>query len=105
MSKNKTFSDTSANRYSLALYELANENGKLEEIEKNSSFFTSLISNNEELKLLIKNPTVKKEDLQSIILKMAEQFKLNDLMTKFLGFLVSKRRFFFVEKNSSSLST
>ena len=29
---------------------------------------------------------------------MAEQFKLNDLMTKFLGFLVSKRRFFFVEK-------
>ena len=52
MSKNKTFSDTSANRYSLALYELANENGKLEEIEKNSSFFTSLISNNEELKLL-----------------------------------------------------
>ena len=60
MSKNKTFSDTSANRYSLALYELANENGKLEEIEKNSSFFTSLISN-EELKLLIKNPTVKKK--------------------------------------------
>ena len=88
MSKNKTFSDTSANRYSLALYELANEDGKLEEIEKNSSFFTSLISNNEELKLLIKNPTVKKEDLQSIILKMAEQFKLNDLMPKFLGFLV-----------------
>ena len=98
MSKNKTFSDTSANRYSLALYELANEDGKLEEIEKNSSFFTSLISNNEELKLLIKNPTVKKEDLQSIILKMAEQFKLNDLMTKFLGFLVSKRRFFLLKK-------
>ncbi len=95
MSKNKTFSDTSANRYSLALYELANEDGKLEEIEKNSNFFTSLISNNEELKLLIKNPTIKKEDLHLIILKMAEQFKLNDLMTKFLGFLISKRRFFF----------
>ena len=98
MSKNKTFSDTSANRYSLALYELANEDGKLEEIEKNSNFFTSLISHNEELKLLIKNPTIKKEDLHLIILKMAEQFKLNDLMTKFLGFLISKRRFFFVEK-------
>ena len=98
MSKNKTFSDTSANRYSLALYELANEDGKLEEIEKNSNFFTSLISKNKELKLLIKNPTIKKEDLHLIILKMAEQFKLNDLMTKFLGFLISKRRFFFVEK-------
>ena len=98
MSKNKTFSDTSANRYSLALYELANEDGKLEEIEKNSNFFRSLISNNKELKLLIKNPTIKKEDLHLIILKMAEQFKLNDLMTKFLGFLISKRRFFFVEK-------
>ena len=33
MSKNKGFSDTSANRYSLALYELANESNSLSKIE------------------------------------------------------------------------
>ena len=36
MSKNKGFSDTSANRYSLALYELASESSSLPKIEENS---------------------------------------------------------------------
>ena len=36
MSNNKGFSDTSAARYSLALYELANEANIIEEVEGNS---------------------------------------------------------------------
>ena len=45
MSKNKGFSDTSANRYSLALYELASETNSLSKIEENSHAFLKLISN------------------------------------------------------------
>ena len=89
MSKNKTFSDTSANRYSLALYELANENGKLEEIEKNCSSLIKLIFNSDEFKSLIKNPTIKKEELLSTVIKISEQYKLNVLLIKFLSFLIS----------------
>ena len=98
MSKNKSFSDTSANRYSLALYELANESNELGEIEKNCSSLIKLIFNSKEFKSLIKNPTIKQEDLLVTVLKISEKYKLNGLLTKFLRFLVSKRRFFYVEK-------
>ena len=45
MSKNKGFSDTSANRYSLALYELARDSNSLVNVEINSRAFLNLISN------------------------------------------------------------
>ena len=98
MSKNKSFSGTSANRYSLALYELASESNELGEIEKNCSSLIKLIFNSDEFKSLIKNPTIKKKELLATVLKISEQYKLNGLLTKFLSFLISKRRFFYVEK-------
>ncbi len=98
MSKSKDFSDTSVNRYSLALYELAEESGAVQEIEKHSFSIIQLISNNEGFNSLIKDPTYKKEDQINIILKISEKFKINSLLTKFLSFLISKRRFFYVEK-------
>ena len=98
MSKNKNFSGTRANSYSLALYELAEESKELIEIEKHSSSLINLIFNSDEFKSLIKNPTIKQEDLLIVISKITEQYKLNALLNKFLRFLVSKRRFFYVEK-------
>ncbi len=98
MSKSKGFSDTSVSRYSLALYELAEENNAVDEVEKHSSSIIQLISNNEDFNLLIKDPTNKKEDQINVILKISKKFKINNLLTKFLSFLISKRRFFYVEK-------
>ena len=98
MSKSKGFSDTSVGRYSLALYELAVESHATHEIEKDSLSIIQLISNSEDFNLLIKDPTNKKEDQLNVILKISEKFKINNLLTKFLSFLISKRRFFYVEK-------
>ena len=98
MSKNKNFSGTRANSYSLALYELAEESNELIEIEKHSSYLINLIFNSNEFKSLIKNPTIKQEDLLTVVSKITEQYKFNALLNKFLRFLVSKRRFFYVEK-------
>ena len=98
MSKSKGFSDTSASRYSLALYELAEEFNAIDEIEKNSLSIIQLISNSEDFNLLIKDPTNKKEDQLNVIIKISEKFKLNNLLTKFLSFLIFKRRLFYVEK-------
>nr|ADI19710.1 hypothetical protein [uncultured bacterium EB000_36F02] len=98
MSKSKDFSDTSVGRYSLALYELAEESKVTHEIEKDSLSIIQLISNSEDFNLMIKDPTNKKEDQLNVILKISEKFRINNLLTKFLSFLISKRRFFYVEK-------
>ena len=98
LSKNKGFSDTSANRYSLALFELANESNFLIQIEENSTALLNLISNNEDFKNLIKNPTIDRDVLMNIIKKISENFKLEMLFKNFLNFLIMKRRFFYLEK-------
>jgi len=97
LSKNKGFSNTSANSYSLALYELAEENNVLDEVENHSSSIIQLISSSDDFNSLIKNPTNKKDDQLNVILKISKNYKLNNLLTKFLSFLISKRRFFYVK--------
>ena len=98
MSKNKGFSETSAGRYSLALYELAIEANMLSEIEVHSASIISLITLSKDFKSLIKDPTNNKEVQLNTLKKISEQYKLNKLLTKFLSFLISKRRFFYVDK-------
>ena len=98
LSKNKGFSETSAGRYSLALYELAIEANKLSEIEVHSTSIINLIASSEDFKSLIKDPTNNKEDQLNALSKISEQYKINELLTKFLSFLISKRRFFYVDK-------
>jgi len=98
LSKSKGFSDTSVNSYSLALYELAEENRSVNEIEEQSSAFIDLISKSSDFNLLIIDPTSKKKDQLNVIMKISEQYKLNNLLTKFLSFVTTKRRLFFIEK-------
>ncbi len=98
MSKNKDFSETSAGRYSLALYELAIEANAISEVEEHSLSIIQLILVNEDFRSLIKDPTNKKEDQLNALFRISEQHELNKLLTKFLNFLISKRRFFYVDK-------
>jgi len=95
--KNK-FSDSSAKSYSQALYELAFEEKNLNDVEKNAISLLKLISQSEDFNLLIKDPTNKQEDQLNVINIIFEKFNLNNLLKKFLNFLVMKRRFFYVEK-------
>ena len=55
MSKNKRFSITSAERYSLALYELASENNILLQVENQCSSILNLILSSEDFSNLIKD--------------------------------------------------
>ena len=98
MSKNKEFSDTSANRYSLALYELANETNSLSKIEENSQALLNLISSSKDFNNLIKDPTVSRNILNQVIDKISNNFRLEVLFKNFLCFLIKKRRFFYVQK-------
>ena len=98
MSKNKGFSDTSANRYSLALFELASEASLLSKIEENSNAFLKLILDNKDFSSLLKDPTINRDTLISIIKKISENSNLEMLFVTFLNFLITKRRFFFIEQ-------
>ena len=98
MSNNKGFSDTSANRYSLALYELANESNSLSKIEENSHALLKLISISKDFNNLIKDPTVSRESLNLVIEKISSNFSLEVLFKNFLSFLITKRRFFYVQQ-------
>ena len=98
MSNNKVFSNTSANRYSLALYELAEESNLLSQIEMNSVSILNLISVSVDFNNLIKDPTVSRNELTNVINKIFDYLKIENLLKNFTNFLITKRRFFFIEQ-------
>ena len=72
MSKDTGFSITSAERYSLALYELSNESNLLTQIEDQCSSVLELINTSDDFKNLIKDPTTKQDDLLKITNSISE---------------------------------
>ena len=97
MSDKNKFSDSSAKSYSQALYELASEDNKLNDVEEHTISIIKLISQSDDFNSLIKDPTNKQEDQLSVINIIFEKFNLNNLLKKFLNFLVIKRRLFYIE--------
>ncbi len=98
LSKDTGFSITSAERYSLALFELSEENNLLSQIEDQSSSILYLINQSEDFSNLIKDPTISQEDLLKVINTISEDNKFETLFKNFLNFLIQKRRFFFIER-------
>ena len=98
LSKDTGFSITSAERYSLALFELSEENNLLSQIEDQSSSILNLIDQSEDFSNLIKDPTISQEDLLKVINTISENNKFESLFKNFLSFLIQKRRFFFIER-------
>ena len=98
MSKNKGFSITSADRYSLALYELASENNVLSQVEDQALSILNLISSSRDFSNLIKDPTNSQDNLLKVINSFSNDNKLENLLKSFLSFLITKRRFFYVEQ-------
>ena len=88
MSKDTGFSITSAERYSLALYELSNESNLLTQIEEQCSSVLELINTSDDFKNLIKDPTTKQDDLLKITNSISENYKFETLFKNFLNFLI-----------------
>ena len=98
LSKDTGFSISSAERYSLALFELSEENNLLSQIEEQSLSVLNLINQSKDFLNLIKDPTTSQEDLSKVINKIAASNKFDNLFKNFLNFLIQKRRFFFIER-------
>ncbi len=98
MSKDTGFSITSAERYSLALYELSTESSVTSQIEEQSLSILKLLEQSQDFSNLIKDPTNSQDDLLKIVNIISENYKFDKLLKNFLSFLIQKRRFFFVER-------
>ena len=98
MTKNTEFSITSAERYSLALFELAEENNLLIKIEDQALSLLNLINHSDDFCYFVKNPTISQQDLLKAINTIMENNNFDKLLKNFLNFLIQKRRFFFIER-------
>ena len=98
MSKDTGFSITSAERYSLALYELSTESNVTSQIEEQSLSILKLLEQSQDFSNLIKDPTTSQDDLLKVVNTISENYKFDQLLKNFLSFLIQKRRFFFVER-------
>ena len=96
MSSNKSFSAETANRYALALYELAKENSELEAVEKDIKEFLSIYNTSVDLKNFIKNPTQSQSSQLEVLNKISVEMNLSKIINNFLSILVTKRRIFFL---------
>ena len=98
MSSKSTFSNSTANSYATALYELAKENSNLDKVEEEMKSLGDLLNSNFDFKEMIKNPTVAKEEKKNVLIKIAEQNNFSKLLKNFLGFVALKNRLFFLDK-------
>ena len=98
MSKDTGFSITSAERYSLALYELSTESNVASQIEEQSLSILKLLEQSQDFSNLIKDPTNSQEDLLKVLDNISNENKFENLLKNFLSFLITKRRFFYLEQ-------
>jgi len=96
LSSKSTFLYSTSKSYALALYELAKENSELNKVEDGMHGIKTLLSESSDFKAMILNPTVTKEEKNKVIIKIVDQYGFCQTLKKFLGFLTTKNRLFFL---------
>ena len=84
MSTNKSFSTETSERYSRALFEVAQEASELEKIENDTKNFASLLINSLEIKNFIHNPTQSKENQINVLNLLAGEFNFSKNLKNFM---------------------
>ena len=90
MSTNKSFSSETSERYSRALFEVANESSELDKIENDMRNFQSLFNSSSEIKNFIQNPTQSKNTQNRVILLITEKLGFSKNLKNFFLLLVQK---------------
>jgi len=98
LSSKSTFSNSTSKSYALALYELAKENSELNKVEDGMDGIKTLLNKSSDFKEMILNPTVTKEEKNKVIIKIVDQYNFCQTLKKFLGFLTTKNRLFFLNQ-------
>jgi len=104
LSSKSAFSNSTSKSYALALYELSKENSELNKAEDEMNALKTLLSNSSDFKEMILDPTVTKEEKNKVIIEMVNKYNFCQTLKKFLSFLTSKNRLFFLNQIVDSFS-
>ena len=85
--------DLISKRYASALYDLAAEKKIVDSVLKDLELLQKCIQENEDLKLLVKNPLIASSDKLNIFEKILSKQKADNLTNTFLKVISSNRRF------------
>ena len=102
MSKNKSFSTETSERYARALFEVSNESSELNKIENDIINFKLILNNSPDLKNFLRNPTQTSDTQNKAIKLISEKLNFSKNLNNFFLLLVEKKRIFFIEKISTS---
>ena len=98
MSSKSTFSNSTSRSYAIALYELSKENSELDRVEDGMKNLKKLLNESVDFKEMILSPAVAKGDKRNIIFEIADKNNFSEILKKFLGFVATKNRLFFLAK-------
>lgn len=85
------FDSIIAERYAKALFDLANENKKLEEVKKDMDLLLDIVRSSKEFKHLLESPVIR-PDKKVVVLDALLEGKIDDITKKFYHLLAAKRR-------------
>lgn len=92
MSANSATASGPASRYATALFELAVEQGALDQVEGDLASLERAIEESPDLGRLIRSPIVAREGQARAMAAIADRLGTGELVGKFLGVLASQRR-------------
>ena len=98
MGGTKTFSNETAERYALALFEVSNEKSELGSNENNATKLLEIYNGNLEFKNFIKNPTNHLETQKKVFNEISKILNFSNNLKNFFNLIIEKRRIFFLDK-------
>lgn len=83
-----------AARYALALFELADEQRKLDQVADDLRSLDSMIAENDDLQRLVRNPVVSRAESGRALAALLESAGADQLTRNFIGLVAANRRLF-----------
>ena len=104
MSETASISSSIAERYALALFELAKDEGKLSALESDTTALSGALETSGDFDAMISSPIYTRDEQTSAITALADAMGLDGTMKNTLGLMASKRRLFVLPQLVAALS-
>ncbi len=85
---------SAAGRYASALFELAKEEGRLEQVERDVASFQAMLGASEELRRMVRSPVISAEDQAKALAALLDRAGIAGLTANFIQLIARNRRLF-----------
>ena len=96
MSEPASISAGIAERYATAIFEIAEENKNLDDLEASVNDLAAALNDSAELRTVISSPLISRAEQEAAITEIAKKMGLTQVMQQVLGLMAQKRRLFVV---------